>query len=323
MARAVNFVWNYCNETSFEAIRNKSEWLSEFDLNNLTSGSSKELGIASDVIQEVTREYAQKRRQFKKRKLRWRSKRSLGWVPFKARAIQIKDGVVIHRKKRYRVFQPERLPEKWGSGEFCQDARGRWYICLPVKYEPEANTAKTAVGIDLGVKDVATLSDGTKVGNNRYFRMMEKRLGNVQRAKKKRLAKSIHAKIRNKRMDQLHKASTEIAKSHAMIVVGKLGSKKLMKTKMAKSITDASPSMFKTMLEYKASARQCVYVEVDEAYTTQTCSTCQARSGPKGLKGLGVREWVCSSCHSVLDRDVNAALNILRLGHQALGSEVA
>lgn len=327
MARSVNFVWNFCNETSLKAIRYNSEWLSGYDLQKLTKSSGKELGINSTTVQEVCQEYATRRKQFKKKKLRWRGKKSLGWIPFKKTGISFKNGVVRYVGKTFKVFQPERLPENsiYGAGEFCQDSRDRWYICISVKYELEPNGATGEVGIDLGLKDVATLSNGQKVSNNRYYRMMENRLAHAQRNKKKRQTRTIHAKTRNRRMDELHKASTRIADENKLMVVGKLSAKGLAKTKMAKSVNDAATTMFKTMLKYKASARQHVYVEVNEANTTRTCSACNTipDSSPKGLKGLSVREWVCSNCGAVHDRDVNAAMNILRIGHDSLAPEVA
>jgi len=90
----------------------------------------------------------------------------------------------------------------------------------------------------------------------------------------------------------------------------------LAKTRMAKSVLDAGWSMFRNMLHYKASRHGATFLEVDERFTTQTCSTCGAipESRPKGIAGLGIREWVCSSCGASLDRDVNAARNILALG---------
>jgi transposase len=107
--------------------------------------------------------------------------------------------------------------------------------------------------------------------------------------------------------------------------VGKLSAKKLASTKMAKSIHDAGTTMFKTMLKYKASARQRWYVEVDETNTTRTCSSCGVipASSPKGLKGLSIREWVCCECGAIHDRDINAALNILRIGRDTLASKVS
>ncbi len=327
MSRSVNFVWNYCNETSFKAIRYNSEWLSGYDLQKLTTGSGKELGINSTTVQEVCSEYALRRKQFKKRKLRWRGRKSLGWIPFRHDCIKFKDGIVTFNKKSYWLFQPERLPESdYKSGEFCQDSRGRWYICIPIEYEPEQYDARAEVGIDLGLKDVATLSSGKKVSNGRYYRMMERKLSRAQKHKKKRQARKIHAKIRNKRMDDLHKASTEIVQENCLIVVGKFGAKGLAKTKMAKSVNDAATTAFKTMLKYKASAQQHrIFVEVPENFSTQICSSCEEipDSAPKGVKDLGVREWVCSSCGAVHDRDVNAAMNILRFGRESLVPKVA
>ena len=154
--------------------------------------------------------------------------------------------------------------------------------------------------------------------------MMERKLAKAQRYKKRRQAKKIHASIKNKRMDDLHKASTKIVKENKFIVVGKFGAKGLAKTKMSKSVNDAATTMFKTMLKYKAGAHQHV-IEVPENFSTQICSGCKTipASAPKGVKDLGVREWVCSNCGAIHDRDVNAALNILRFGRESLGSEVA
>ena len=114
-------------------------------------------------------------------------------------------------------------------------------------------------------------------------------------------------------------------KANHLLVVGDVGGKKMAKTKMAKSLHDAGWSSFRTMLEYKAIRRHGVFVVVKEHNTSRTCSSCGVipPSSPKGVKGLGVREWVCIECNTVHDRDVNAAMNILRLGHQSLGSEVA
>ena len=87
MADAVNYVWNFCNETSLYSIRYNSEWLSGFDLQKLTKGAGKELGINSTTVQEVCSEYALRRKKAKKRKLRWRGRKSLGWIPFKSTGI--------------------------------------------------------------------------------------------------------------------------------------------------------------------------------------------------------------------------------------------
>ncbi len=92
LAKQVNFVWNFANEVSYHAIRHYGQWLSSEDLDRLTKGSSKELGLHSQTVQAITQELVLRRVQHKKRKLRWRcsggSRRSLGWIPFKASAIK-------------------------------------------------------------------------------------------------------------------------------------------------------------------------------------------------------------------------------------------
>ena len=117
----------------------------------------------------------------------------------------------------------------------------------------------------------------------------------------------------------MHKASSYLVKNHALIVVGDLSAGKLVKTKMAKSVLDTGFSAFKTMLKYKCQQAGVWYIEVNESYTTQTCSCCGSRSSsPKGRAGLRIREWTCSACDTTHDRDVNAAKNILALGHERL-----
>jgi putative transposase len=93
---------------------------------------------------------------------------------------------------------------------------------------------------------------------------------------------------------------------------------------MAKSTLDAGWSMLKTMLEYKSHQAGIVFEEVNESYTTQTCSCCGviSASSPKGRAGLGIREWTCGDCGSVHDRDINAARNILARGHARLAAGI-
>ncbi len=128
--------------------------------------------------------------------------------------------------------------------------------------------------------------------------------------------RAIHAKIRNRRKDAIHKFTTHLAERYGVIFVGDVSSAKLVKTKMAKSVLDAGWHQLKTQLKYKAIARSGVFEEVNEAYSTQVCSCCGAKpdSSPKGRAGLGIRHWICSECGAEHDRDINAALNILAAG---------
>ena len=137
-------------------------------------------------------------------------------------------------------------------------------------------------------------------------------------------AKAIHAKIKNQRKDMLHKFSTAMVRGNAAVFVGNMSSKKMVKTKMAKSTLDAGWSMLKTMLEYKSHQAGVVFLEVNEAYSTQACSCCGSicASSPKGRSGLRMREWTCVECGSTHDRDINAAKNILAAGHGRLAGGI-
>lgn len=323
LARAVNFVWNFCNETQEHALRWNQRWPTGFDLNKLTAGSGKELGLHSHTVQAVCEQYAIRRQQFKKRKLRWRGRRSPGWIPFKAVGVKVTGDAVRYTGKTFRFWNSREIPGPIKSGSFSQDARKRWYINFAVDCPDEAPTTGTQhIGIDLGLKTLATCSDGSKIEAPRWYRNQQKRLAEFQRKRKARKVRTLHAKIANRRLDFLHKASTKLVNNCELIVVGDVSSSKLTKTNLAKSVNDAGWATFKTLLSYKAIARRVVYREVSERFTTQACSCCGAIGGPKGREGLEVREWVCSECGAVLDRDVNAALNILRLGHQSLLAEV-
>lgn len=286
-------------------------------------GATKELGIQSETVQAIAEHYVKSRKQHKKRWLRWRSyKKSLGWVPFKSKGIKISGDSITYFGHTFRFWKSQEIEGDICVGSFCEDARGRWYVNLTVKNEPaQPEATEGAIGIDLGLKNLATTSNARKYGAAKYFRQYERRLQLAQKDNKKRRVKAIHAKIKNSRKDLCHKISHEITRDNNLVVIGDVSSLKLGKTRMAKSVLDAGWSQLKTCLQYKAIARKGVFVEVNEAFTSSTCSSCETRSppgSPKGLKGLSIREWVCGHCFSVLDRDVNAALNILRLGRQTL-----
>ena len=216
MAREVNQVWNYCNETSHRAIRERSQWLSGYDLQKLTNGFSKCEGvqIGSPTVQQVCEDYAKARKQFKRAKLRWRvsnpksSKYSLGWIPFKARALQYKAGQIAFAGQRLHLWDSYGLGDyELRAGSFSEDSRGRWYLNVVVKVSTKASTATASVGIDLGLKEAAVASDAQRI-QGRFYRKLEARLGIAQRAGKKCRVKAIHAKIKNQRKDMLHKFST-------------------------------------------------------------------------------------------------------------------
>ena len=332
MARQVNQVFNFCNETSCRAIRERHQWLSGYDLQKLTNGFSKCEGvlIGSPTVQQVCEDYAKARRQFKKAKLRWRvsnpqsSKCSLGWIPFKARSLQYKAGQIQFAGQKLSLWDSYGLADyELRAGSFSQDTRGRWYLNVVVKVQAQPSAATAAVGIDLGLTEAAVTSTGERI-EGRFYRKLETQLGMAQRAHKKQRVKAIHAKIANQRKDLLHKFSAQLVKNNAAIFVGDVSSAKLVNTKMAKSTLDAGWSMLRAMLEYKSHQAGIVFEVVNESYTTQTCSCCGIipASSPKGRAGLRIREWTCSACGTAHDRDINAAKNILAAGHRRLAAGI-
>jgi IS605 OrfB family transposase len=173
--------------------------------------------------------------------------------------------------------------------------------------------------LDLGLKETVVSTDGYHL-TGRNYRKLERKLAMAQKANKKKLVKTIHSQIKNRRKDELHKFSTMLTQEYGAIFVGDVSTQKLVKTKMAKSVLDAGWSQLKTMLEYKSHWAGVVYEEVIESYTTQVCSCCGSipDSSPKGRKDLNKRDWVCSDCGTSHQRDENSALNTLRIGQDAL-----
>ena len=321
MARSVNLVWNYLNELSSRAIRERGVFLSAYDLQKYTNGSARELGLHSQTVQCVSKEYVTRRKQFNKSRLSWRksggTRRSLGWVPVNTGAASWKDGQVYHNGHYFKVWDSYGLSGyKFRSASFNEDARGRWYFNVVVDAEIKPCLGQGAVGIDFGLKDVAKCSDGRELSNRQFYRDLEPKLAIAQRSRNKARTRAIHAKIANRRKDALHQFSRKLVDNYGTIIVGNVSPSKLVKTKIAKSVLDAGWGMLKTMLEYKCAHAGIVFKEVDEAYTTRTCSACGSLTGPKGVNGLRIREWTCCECGVAHDRDINAARNILALGHE-------
>lgn len=328
LASEVNFIWNYVNDLCFKHLQRTNKFMSAFDVAKYTAGSTKVgLNLHSQTIQAVTEELILRRKQFKKAKLRWRvsnpksARKSLGWIPFKASGIKVEHGQVKYQGTWFSLWDSYGLSKYTvKTGSFVQDSRGRWYVCLVVENAPKLeSTGSETVGIDLGLKDFATLSDGQKIAAHRTYRQYEEKLGVAQLARNKSRVKAIYAKIKNIRNNTLQQLSTKLVKENAAIFVGNVNASGLAKTKMAKSVLDAGWTAFRTMLKYKCENAGVWFEEVNESYTTQTCSCCRSReSSPKGRIGLGIREWTCQQCGTLHDRDVNAAKNILALGHERL-----
>jgi IS605 OrfB family transposase len=241
------------------------------------------------------------------------ARRSLGWVPFKAASLKRKGNALRFAGKTFRVFEAERLDGvKWKQGCFAQDAVGDWWLCLTVEVAVEQNVApREAVGIDLGLKNIATTSDGDVLEAGRWTHGIADKLAMAQRRGHRKQAKRLHRKAARRRADALHKFSRRIVDNYQKIVVGDVSSTKLVKTRMAKSVLDSGWGMLKTQLQYKGQQAGRSVEVVSERNTTRACSGCGSLSGPSGPDMLAVRAWTCRDCGVSHDRDVNAARNIL------------
>ena len=197
------------------------------------------------------------------------------------------------------------------TANFCEDSRGRWYFNIQIEVAEATDKIGPSVAIDLGLKDLATLSDGRKIEMPAFYRRHEARLALAQQRGQKRRASVLHAKVKNCRRHFLHQQSTRIVREHGRVIVGDVNAAGLAKTRMAKSVLDAGWSMFREMLRYKALRHGVSFEVADEYLSTQTCSDCGVIGGPKGIAGLGMRQWTCGHCGSSHDRDVNAARNLL------------
>jgi len=213
-----------------------------------------------------------------------------------------------------------------------RSSTGKWYVFFSVECEPERlPETPTQVGIDVGLKTFATLSTGEEIANPRFFRKEEKALAHVQRKhstftkgtperrKHRKAVARVHERIGFRRDNFTHQNSRQIVDRFGVIAVEDLHVNRMVHNHcLAKSIHDASWSEFFSKLSSKAEEAGRMYIAVNPAYTSQTCSTC----GHRQKMPLDVRIFDCPCCHVQLDRDLNAALNIRALGLQSLGLSV-
>ncbi|MEU9340487.1 RNA-guided endonuclease TnpB family protein [Streptomyces sp. NPDC048278] len=217
------------------------------------------------------------------------------------------------------------LPATPTSVTVVRDAAGRYFASFVIDTDPANDQARMpqtdrTIGIDLGLTHFAVLSDGTKIDSPRILRRAEKKLkkaqrelsrkqkGSNNRAKARLKVARAHAKVADARRNFHHQLSSKLISENQGIAVEDLPVVSLARTKLAKSVHDAGWSSFINMLEYKAERYGRTLVKIGRfTPTSQTCSTCGAVDGPKPLN---VREWTCSACGTVHDRDHNAAINV-------------
>ena len=208
---------------------------------------------------------------------------------------------------------------------------GRWYAALTVERDDQASQAVRrapmggAVGVDLGIKTLATLSDGTIIDNPRCLAASERRLkraqkalsrkamGSKRRAKARAKVARIHAHVANQRIDAIHKATTWLASTFSHISIEDLNTAGMVKNHhLAKAVSDAAFGEFRRQLEYKTARTGAALHVVDRWFaSSKTCSKC---GRVKAKLSLAERVYKCDGCGLVIDRDLNAAVNILVAG---------
>ena len=306
-------------------LKKEKEWLREPDKNALQK-SLKDLDIAFQNFFKGHTGYP----KFKSKKNRHKSYKTScanNNIRFDGKHIRLpKLGNIKIRDKRIptgRIL----------NATISQEPNGHYYCsicCTDVEMSQYHKTGKN-IGIDLGIADFAIFSDGSKIENPRFYERSEKKLAKLQRSLSR---KSIGGKnwnkarikvaklqkhISNQRADFLHKITTNIVKEYDVIAIEDLDVKSLKENDSSirnKRIVDISLSEFRRQLTYKSSWYGKSLVVVDRYYpSSQICHVCNHRDGKKSED---VRSWICPNCGSNLDRDINAAINILNEGIRIL-----
>jgi putative transposase len=239
------------------------------------------------------------------------------------------NGLFLSKIGIIKMIQHRPIDGKIKTLNIRRDTVGNWYACFSCEVEIKPLPAsEKAIGIDVGLKSFATFSTGEKIANPHFFRLDEKELakaqrklskaekGTPERAKRRKAVCHIHQRIANRRKDFAHKLSRRIVNEFGIIALEKLNTKGMLQNHcLAKSISDAAWNQFAQYTQYKAenAGRECVLV--DPRNTSKRCSRC----GTLVEKSLSVRVHSCPVCGLEIDRDKNAAINILALGLQGLG----
>jgi putative transposase len=237
--------------------------------------------------------------------------------------------LVLSKVGKVKIVLHRELLGKPKTCTISKSSTGKWYACFSTEIEPERLPENPdAVGIDVGLKTFATLSNGQTMENPRFFRTEEKALAKVQRNlckeekgtpkrhHKRKMVARVHERIKWKRQNFTHQQSRTIVKTFGIICVEDLTINRMRHNHcLAKSMSDAAWSAFFDQLAAKAGEAGRKLLKVNPAYTTQTCSQC----GHRQPMPLSEREYHCPCCHLSLDRDWNASKNIKALGLQCVG----
>ena len=318
------FTYNMCSK-DLTSLKKDLEWLKEVDSVGLQS-SLKDLDYAYQKFFKEHTGYP----KFKSKKNRYKSyktKNTNNCLDFINKHIKLpKLGLVKVRDKQ--IPQGRIL-----NATISQEPNGHYYCsicCTDVELEQLPKTNRN-IGLDLGLVDFAILSDGTKIENPRFFEKSEQKLAKLQRELSRKTIGSsrwekarlkvakLQKHIANQRNDFLQKLTTTIVSNYDVIAIEDLDVKSMKETDSKtrnKRVGDVSWSEFRRMLTYKSQWYGKELSVIDRYYpSSQICHVCGHRDGKKSED---IRFWICPHCHSELDRDINASINILNEGLRLL-----
>ncbi|MFC5183415.1 RNA-guided endonuclease InsQ/TnpB family protein [Actinomadura harenae] len=303
-------------------------WKRTEELAYLNQVSSVPLQQALRHLQVAFTNFFAKRAKYPRLKSKKKSRKS---AEYTASGFRFREGALTLAKMSEPLdivwSRPLPVDARPSTVTVSQDAAGRWFVSLLVE-DPDVTSlscADTAVGIDVGLDYLLTLSTGEKIANPRYERRDRARLARAQRrlsrkargdganrAKARHKVAKIHARIVDRRRDHLHKVTTRLVRENQTIVIEDLAVRNLVRNrKLARAVSDAAWATFRGMLEYKAAWYGREVIAVDRFFpSSKLCSTCGALAEAMPLH---VRTWTCD-CGTTHDRDVNAARNLLAAG---------
>lgn len=326
-------IYNELLELSISVYKENNVTLNRYNFNKLLTGLYPE--VFSQVKQNIS-DRVHKAFQNFFRRCKDPSSKKKGFPRFKSRINSItysQDGFKFPSDKRLYASKIGNIPivlhralkGRVKTLTIKRNRVGQWFaiFACEVDVKPVKTTSKKEIGIDVGIENFATTSDGDFVENPHYLVKAEKRLkllsrrlsrkkkGSKNRRKAKHLLAKQHLKVSNQRLDFLHKLSRELVNRHGFIAVEDLNINGMVYNHhLAKHISDASWNSFIQMLFYKAVTSGEQLVKVNPRNTSKTCSNC----GAVADMPLNQREYRCSVCGFVCHRDINASINILKIG---------
>ncbi|HHY0551927.1 TPA: RNA-guided endonuclease InsQ/TnpB family protein [Vibrio parahaemolyticus] len=329
------FVWNNSLKYRTDAYYERGESISHSFLEKRLVPLKAEFEwlkeVSSVIFQQTLRDQQEAFKNFwdhRAKYPRFKSKHDKQSIRLTKAAFKYKDGqlFIAKSKQPLNIKWSRELPSEPSSITISKDKADRYFVSMLCEFEPTAlPVTPNTVGIDVGLNHLFITDSGEKVDNPRHYKRHEKKLAYLQRqlSKKQRGSKNrdkvrqkvvrLHAKIADSRLDNLHQLSRKLINENQVVCVESLQVKNMIRNpKLAKHIADASWSEFVRQLEYKAEWANRTIAKIDRFFpSSKRCSCCGFvnESMP-----LSVRDWVCPSCKTHHDRDINAAKNIKTVG---------